>query len=61
MNKTVKTQDVTKDLFQQEDENAQPTLLSNVDTTGMNKQQKKKLKKKLKKLLDKGGQKTDDN
>ena len=57
MNKTVKTFDVTKDgtLFTPgaggNADGPQPTLLSNVDTTGMSKQQKKKLKKKLRKKL----------
>lgn len=50
MNKTVKTQEVTRDgtLFQQKE----TTLLGNIDTTGMSKLQKKKLKKKLKKQLE---------
>ena len=40
MNKTVKTTDVTKDgtLLPNLNENQPPTLLSNVDTTGMSKQ-----------------------
>lgn len=52
MNKTVKTQEVTRDgtLFTQKE----TTLLGNIDTTGMSKLQKKKLKKKLKKQLDGG-------
>jgi hypothetical protein len=47
MNKNIKTFDI-------KDSNLLPkqkTLLENVDTTGLTKQQKKKLKKKIKKTL----------
>ncbi len=52
MNKNIKTFDI-------KDSNLLPpkqkTLLENVDTTGMTKQQKKKLKKKIKKTLHANG------
>ena len=51
MNKTVKTQDVTKDGTLFPGVNQKSTLLAGVDTTGMSKQQKKKLRKKMKKAL----------
>jgi hypothetical protein len=50
MNKNIKTRDVVGDTVAPEAAQNE-TLLSNIDTTGMSKQQKKKLKKKLKKIL----------
>jgi hypothetical protein len=49
MNKNVKTLNIHQDikLFHPEDKKA--SLLQDVDTTGLSRQQKKKLKKKLKK------------
>ena len=57
MNKTVKTQDVTKDgtLFAGPNQPKKSTLLANIDTAGMSKQQKKKLRKKMKKQLEADG------
>ena len=57
MNKTVKTQDVTKDgtLFAGSGQPKKSTLLADIDTTGMSKQQKKKLRKKMKKALEADG------
>ena len=51
MNKNVKTLDIIEDLQLFKIKEKKPTLLENVDTTGLNKLQKKKLKKKLKKQL----------
>ena len=57
MNKTVKTQDVTRDgtLFAGSGQQKKSTLLADIDTTGMSKQQKKKLRKKMKKALEADG------
>jgi hypothetical protein len=53
MNKNVKTLNIHQDinLFHPDDKKA--SLLQDVDTTGLSRQQKKKLKKKLKKQLNK--------
>lgn len=53
MNKNVKTLNINQDikLFHPGDKKA--SLLQDVDTTGLSRQQKKKLKKKLKKQLNK--------
>lgn len=49
MNKNVKTLNINQDIKLFHPEEKKTTILQDVDTTGLSRQQKKKLKKKIKK------------